>query len=226
MKSSNEFSLRLVMLRNDSGLTRAELSKKIGIPESTLGNYERGEKQPSVDTILKLCSFYDVSANFLLGFENSGYNINKLVNSEDFISDRQLVDIFERIHEMHALLKNSKSDFSETLLQKLKQIIDALHSCCDYASILSDAMERNLYGKSSDDFRQYAIPFAKNTTYSHKSASTLVTEIFDEVQIEFLDKLTNYYTRQPDSDISAETKQAINELNKQLKDEVLNAKHN
>lgn len=61
------FGNRLKMLRINRGTSRAEMSKKTGVPISSIGNYERGDKIPGADTLRLLCDFYQVSADYLLG---------------------------------------------------------------------------------------------------------------------------------------------------------------
>jgi len=54
-------------------LTQLELAKEIAIARPTITNWERGIREPSFDTLIKLAEFFDVSADYLLGRE--GYDI-------------------------------------------------------------------------------------------------------------------------------------------------------
>ncbi len=70
----NVFCTRLKMLRVTTATSRADLSNATGIPISSLGNYERGDKTPTIETLMKICEYYKVSADYLLGIteEKSG----------------------------------------------------------------------------------------------------------------------------------------------------------
>lgn len=57
-------------LRQEKGLTQAQLAEKISTTASTIGKYEREELQPNVDIIISLSKFFGVSADYLLGLEN------------------------------------------------------------------------------------------------------------------------------------------------------------
>lgn len=58
----------LAKLRRKKGLTQEEVSKRLGIPRSTLGNYEKGRREPNLDTVRKFASFYEVSFDELFGY--------------------------------------------------------------------------------------------------------------------------------------------------------------
>ena len=65
------FSSRLKMLRLTRDASRTEIARETGIPLSSLGNYERGDKTPNADIIEKLCRFYNISADYLLGISDN-----------------------------------------------------------------------------------------------------------------------------------------------------------
>ena len=49
-----EFAERLSKLRQDAGLTRAELGEKIGVAGRSIINYENGERIPYGDVCAKM----------------------------------------------------------------------------------------------------------------------------------------------------------------------------
>lgn len=40
--------------RQASGLSQSQLGSRLGVPQGTVGNWERGLREPSLDTIKKL----------------------------------------------------------------------------------------------------------------------------------------------------------------------------
>lgn len=64
------FSIRLKELREDNELSQMELSKKIDIPQATIARYELCKTQPRVDEIIKICNFFNVTSDYLLGLED------------------------------------------------------------------------------------------------------------------------------------------------------------
>lgn len=57
----------LKRLRTKKGLTSEELCSKIGIKGGSYRNYERNDRKPDYDTLVKLADFYNVSIDYLLG---------------------------------------------------------------------------------------------------------------------------------------------------------------
>ena len=49
-----------------SGMTQAEIGKKIGVSQQTVSHYVRGDKLPALDTFAMLCEVLEVSPNDIL----------------------------------------------------------------------------------------------------------------------------------------------------------------
>ena len=47
-----------------------ELAKQIDIPQATLARYELEKSEPRITEIRKICKYFDVSADYLLGLED------------------------------------------------------------------------------------------------------------------------------------------------------------
>ena len=63
---------RLKKLREEKGLTQKDIAKIIGVKTSqAVGYYERGKRDMSTKTVQTLAKFFDVSAEYLLGGNNS-----------------------------------------------------------------------------------------------------------------------------------------------------------
>lgn len=61
------FGDRLRKLRRDADLTQGELAEKLGVVPSAVGKYERlPHSYPSVEVLIKLSDFFNVSTDFLL----------------------------------------------------------------------------------------------------------------------------------------------------------------
>jgi len=56
-------------LREEKELSQAELGKEIGVKQTTISQYERGLREPDFQTLKRLCDFFAVTADYLLGFE-------------------------------------------------------------------------------------------------------------------------------------------------------------
>lgn len=61
---------RIRELREEAGLLQKEVAKVLGITRSAYTNYEQGTREPSLEMVVKLCDFYKVTADYLLGRED------------------------------------------------------------------------------------------------------------------------------------------------------------
>ena len=52
-------------------MTLNQVSMVLNMPLSTYAGYEQGVREPSIDMLKKLCDFYDVSADYLIGRTDS-----------------------------------------------------------------------------------------------------------------------------------------------------------
>ena len=57
---------RIGVLRRTRGLSQAELASRLGISASTMGMYEQGRREPSLQTLVMLARELEVSTDFLL----------------------------------------------------------------------------------------------------------------------------------------------------------------
>jgi len=57
---------RLKELREEKSLTQAQLAKELGLDYTTIGKYENGSREPSLEMVKKICRFFGVTTDFLL----------------------------------------------------------------------------------------------------------------------------------------------------------------
>lgn len=62
-----EFRNRLKLLREEKLLTQKEIADFLGVNYNTVGNYERGSRQPDLNTAKKLADYFKISTDYLLG---------------------------------------------------------------------------------------------------------------------------------------------------------------
>lgn len=70
MEQNAAFPQRLQTLREKQRLSRRTLAELCGLSKNMISLYERGEKEPSVDALIKLADYFGVSIDFLLGRKN------------------------------------------------------------------------------------------------------------------------------------------------------------
>jgi transcriptional regulator with XRE-family HTH domain len=64
------FAERLKLLRELSGLTQTQAAEKLNIHRVNYNRYEKGERAPDQDTLIRIAQFFNTTADYLLGISN------------------------------------------------------------------------------------------------------------------------------------------------------------
>ncbi len=62
---------KLKSLRHQTGMTQSELAKKLRVSKATVSYYEQALRYPSTEVLIKIAQVFHVSADYLLGIEES-----------------------------------------------------------------------------------------------------------------------------------------------------------
>lgn len=95
-----DFGSILRELRTQAGLTQQQLASQIGITKTVVSYYERHERIPSPEVLIKLTSVFHVSADYLLGIEKK----NGRTVDVSGLTDEEV----KEIERMVALLRKKK----------------------------------------------------------------------------------------------------------------------
>lgn len=61
---------RLRDLRLEKNLTQKQVAEQLEISPTCYSGYEQGYREPDIKMIIKICKFFDVSADYLLGLKD------------------------------------------------------------------------------------------------------------------------------------------------------------
>ncbi|MBE5750781.1 MAG: helix-turn-helix transcriptional regulator [Clostridiales bacterium] len=61
------FAIRLKELRMEKRLTQQQLATTLQTTDDSIYSWEKGRSEPSIAVIRKICDFFEVSADYLLG---------------------------------------------------------------------------------------------------------------------------------------------------------------
>ena len=61
------FADRIKHLRQSKELNQVQLAEKLGVKKQSVSNWENDNIMPSVDMLVKIADFFDVSTDYLLG---------------------------------------------------------------------------------------------------------------------------------------------------------------
>ena len=61
--------MNLKEIRTKRGLTQVEVAKKLGVAQVTYCNYELGNREPDISTLIKLADLFNVTIDELFGYK-------------------------------------------------------------------------------------------------------------------------------------------------------------
>lgn len=130
---------KLKSLRTEKGLSLRELASELNISYSSLGKYERGEQQPSFETLTKIANYFNVTTDYLIGITNSKFPENRNISDELNLSD-------EAVNKLKKLPLTISKDNGISL----SDILNAVILQSEFESLLENIL---LYvSRSSDDW--------------------------------------------------------------------------
>jgi len=91
------FGQRLRLLRDKKNLIQKQLADFLGVSESTVGKYENDQRTPPPDTITKLASYFEVSADYLLGITDIPLSFDLFVKQYPNVVDALLREIYSHL---------------------------------------------------------------------------------------------------------------------------------
>lgn len=62
---------RLIELRQAKGFTMKETAVKLGMPYTTYVSYEKGDREPNSEILIKLADFYNTTVDYILGVNDN-----------------------------------------------------------------------------------------------------------------------------------------------------------
>ena len=80
------FGERLKSLRKQNKKTQKELAKELGISPASIIYYEKAQKMPTIDTVIKIANYFHVSLDWLCGLNDELPPGNQSENGRDFIN--------------------------------------------------------------------------------------------------------------------------------------------
>lgn len=112
------FAERLRLLRKQRNLSQQQLADKLGISNSTISMYERGEREPDFEMLELIGDYFNVDTNYLLGKE---------IGSTYYL-DPEVAELAKSLYErpeMRVLFDASKNATTEDV-QMAAELLDRL----------------------------------------------------------------------------------------------------
>ena len=93
----NNFSTRLKNLRLKYYWNQSQLAKRAGVSTSLICSYEKSERYPSLDVLIKLSDIFCCSTDYLLGLDNrQTFEVSGLTDSQLLVLSN-IVEEFKKL---------------------------------------------------------------------------------------------------------------------------------
>ncbi|HZJ82442.1 MAG TPA: helix-turn-helix transcriptional regulator [Clostridia bacterium] len=118
--------IRIKHLREEKDMSQLEFAKVLNINNSTLSQYEAGNRVPSDDIKIKIANYFNVSTDYLLGRTNIKSPSDTISNALE--DDPELAEFWGELKEredLQLLFKQTK-DISPKGIQQIIRIIKAI----------------------------------------------------------------------------------------------------
>lgn len=169
------FASRLKELREKIGLNQNKCAKKLNISRGSISFYENGERLPDIETIYNMATFFNVSADYLIG----------LTDVKTIDTNIKAICKYTGLSESAIKVLNEKKFKIETLKKRENEFYTAFDE--KYKSIEEQ--------KSVLTKEEYDVLFAeelKKLANSRGDSLDMVGELADnEAVITFLERLIN-----------------------------------
>ena len=97
--------MKLKELRLKAKYTQKNIAEKLNIPLNTYTQYELGNREPTVSTLIKIANLYNVSLDYLLENPNTPKQ-----QSEFTLQEEEIIDMFRELSD-----ENQRNDFTKFL---------------------------------------------------------------------------------------------------------------
>ena len=96
---NNSFGRMLAYYRKLNDLTQKQLADKVGISDAAIGNYERGEREPSFEIEEALADYFNVLILTLRGFNDDPETV-KLLSHFEALNQTGRAEALKRVEEL------------------------------------------------------------------------------------------------------------------------------
>lgn len=97
--NKNIFAERLALLMKEQGVSQTALADAIGSCKQSISMYVNAHRVPDIDVFKKICEFFNVSADYMLGLETDGAKLTQYLMAKINELGRKIEAIKELINE-------------------------------------------------------------------------------------------------------------------------------
>lgn len=84
-----DYRERLRELRIENKKGQKDIAFLCNVSDATVGHWEKKRRHMTIDCLIKLCKYYNISSDYILGFSNIQMKLTDLHTEEDHSSNHQ-----------------------------------------------------------------------------------------------------------------------------------------
>ena len=89
--------IRIFELRKERGISQREAAKIFGVSQGTFNNWENSNTQPSIEQLISIARFFEVSVDYLIGNADDVGVINLISTLTP--EQREVISLFSALSE-------------------------------------------------------------------------------------------------------------------------------
>lgn len=135
----SKFHLRLRELRNSRKVSQQELADLLGISKSSVNMYERGEREPGLDTLEAIADYFNVDMDYLMGKTSEIKAFDEIFSTEILAKESEVYKaINDCFGKQTVELVHLFNSFNEEGKEKLLDVADDMKCSGKYKKDSAD----------------------------------------------------------------------------------------
>lgn len=87
------FSDRLAELRKKRGLTQQQIADELSVNRVTYTNWEKGNREPSFENLIKLAGILGTTSDYLLGKSDNNIDMHNIESELDTLTEEEIINL-------------------------------------------------------------------------------------------------------------------------------------
>ena len=108
--------------RTEKNITQKEFAKELNVAASTASAWEQGACTPDIEILFKICKFFDVDINEMVGLEPQNIELSLTDEEYEIISHYRKADELDKILVEKILLSNAFDPNNNRMLRYFNAI--------------------------------------------------------------------------------------------------------
>ncbi len=168
---NKDFSRIITLLRKEKKLSQKQVAADLNVSQALLSHYEKGIRECSLDFLINIANYYNVSCDYLLG--RTPQRNSSLNNISDETTSHKKIAVAQ-INKR--VISNTLSAIYEYLIKIGNRKLST--NISKYLMLATYKMFRNVYSANKNNPREiYAIPEETYNGYTNAAMQKIATDI-------------------------------------------------